>query len=41
MVRTVGVISANQPEAEVTQAIEIDLQNQKVKLKELQIDRAY
>ncbi|MGH7999712.1 MAG: hypothetical protein ACREPR_09855, partial [Brasilonema sp.] len=41
MVRAVGVTSANQPQAEVTQAIEIDLKNQKVKLKELQIDRAY
>jgi Transposase DDE domain len=41
MVRAVGVTSANQPEAEVTQPIETDLQYQKVKLKELQIDRAY
>jgi len=41
MVRAVGVTSANQPEAEVTPAIETDLQPQKVKLKELQIDRAY
>ena len=41
MVRAVGVTCANQPEAEVTQAIEIDLKNQKVKLKQLQIDRAY
>ena len=41
MVRAVGVTSANQPEAEVTPGIETDLQIQKVKLKELQIDRAY
>lgn len=41
MVRAVGVTSANQPEAEVTPAIETDLQTQKIKLKELQIDRAY
>ena len=41
MVRAVGVTSANQPEAEVTQPLETDLQYQKVKLKELQIDRAY
>ncbi len=37
MVRVVGVTCANQPEAEVTQAIETDLKNQKVELKELQI----
>lgn len=41
MVRSVGVTSANQPEAEVTQPIETDLQHQKLKLKKLQIDRAY
>ncbi|MEG4990265.1 IS1182 family transposase [Microcoleus sp. BR0-C5] len=41
VVRAVGVTSANQPEAEVTVAIETDLQSQKVKLEELQIDRAY
>jgi Transposase domain (DUF772) len=41
MVRAVGVTRANQPEAEVTQPIETDLQHQKVKLTELQIDRAY
>jgi len=41
MVRAVGVTSANQPESEVTQPIETDLQPQKVKLKQLQIDRAY
>ncbi len=41
MVRVVGVTCANQPEAEVTPAIETDLKNQKVELKELQIDRAY
>lgn len=41
MVRAVRATSANQLEAEVTPAIEIDLQHQKVKLEELQIDRAY
>lgn len=41
VVRAVGVTSANQPEAEVTLSIETDLQSQKVKLEELQIDRAY
>lgn len=41
MVRAVGVTSANQPEAEVTPAIVMDLQHQKVKLEELLIDRAY
>ncbi len=41
MVRAVGVTRANQPEAEVTQPIETDLKPQKIKLKELQIDRAY
>lgn len=41
MVRAVGITSANQPEAKVTPAIETDLQHQKVKLEELQIDRAY
>jgi IS5 family transposase len=35
MVRAVGVTRANQPEAEVTPAIETDLQHQKVQLKEL------
>lgn len=41
MVRAVGVTLANLPEAKVTESIAIDLQHQKVKLKELQIDRAY
>ncbi len=41
VVRAVGVTSANQPEAEVTLSIETDLQSQKIKLEELQIDRAY
>jgi hypothetical protein len=41
MVRAVGVTRANQPEADVTQPIETDLKPQKIKLKELQIDRAY
>lgn len=41
MVRAVGVTLANLPEAEVTEPIAIDLQSQRVKLKELQIDRAY
>ena len=41
MVRAVGVTLANLPEAEVTEPIAIDLQYQRVKLKELQIDRAY
>lgn len=41
MVRAVGITPANLPEAEVTEPIAIDLQFQKVKLKELQIDRGY
>lgn len=41
MVRAVGVTRANQPEAEVTPVIVIDLQYQKIQLEELLIDRAY
>ena len=41
MVRAVGVTLANQPEAEVTKPIAVDLKHQPVKLAELQIDRAY
>ena len=41
MVRAVGLTSANLPEASVTEAIAVDLEHQKVKLSELDIDRAY
>jgi hypothetical protein len=41
LVRAVGVTSANEPEALVTEAIAIDLAHQKASLAELHIDRAY
>lgn len=41
LVRAVGLTPANEPEATVTTAIELDLQHQQVTLKELLIDRAY
>lgn len=41
LVRAVGLTPANEPEASVTTAIEVDLQHQQVTLKELLIDRAY
>lgn len=41
MVRAVGITAANMPEAEVTGDIVADLEEQKVKLIELNIDRAY
>ena len=41
MVRAVGLTSANLPEASVTEAIAVDLEQQKVQLSELHIDRAY
>jgi hypothetical protein len=41
LVRAVGLTPANEPEATVTTAIELDLQYQQVTLKELLIDRAY
>lgn len=41
VVRAVGLTPANAPEATVTDALELDLKAQKVKLVELYIDRAY
>jgi len=41
LIRAVGVTPANAPEASVTEAISEDLEQQKVSLKELHIDRAY
>ncbi len=41
MVRAVGITMANVAEASVTEAIAVDLEQQKVKLSELHIDRAY
>lgn len=41
VVRAVGLTSANAPEAQVTEALDIDLKAQKVQLVELHIDRAY
>src|SRR5258707_10428522 len=41
LIRAVGVTPANVPEASVTEAISEDLDQQKVSLKELHIDRAY
>ncbi len=39
--RSVGLTSANVPEAQVTEAMDADLKAQNVKLVELHIDRAY
>jgi hypothetical protein len=41
LVRAVGITAANAAEASVTDAISADLGRQKVRLKELHIDRAY
>lgn len=41
VVRAVGLTPANAPEAQVTEALDIDLKAQKVQLVELHIDRAY
>ncbi len=41
VVRSVGLTSANIPEAQVTEAMDADLKAQNVKLVELHIDRAY
>lgn len=41
VVRAVGLTPANVPEASVTEAIDSDLKQQKVKIVELYIDRAY
>ena len=41
VVRSVGLTSANVPEAQVTEAMDADLKHQKVKMVELHIDRAY
>ena len=41
LVRAVGITRANLPEAVVTEAIAADLQQQKVALEQLHIDRAY
>ncbi|BCL80964.1 IS1182 family transposase [Ktedonobacteria bacterium brp13] len=41
LIRAVGLTPANVPEASVTEAISEDLDQQKVSLKELHIDRAY
>ncbi len=41
MVRAVGITMANMAEASVTEAIALDLEQQKVSLSELHIDRAY
>jgi hypothetical protein len=41
LIRAVGLTPANAPEASVTEAISLDLDRQKVSLKELHIDRAY
>jgi hypothetical protein len=41
LIRAVGLTPANAPEANVTEAISVDLDRQKVSLKELHIDRAY
>lgn len=41
VVRAVGLTPANVPEASVTEAIDVDLKAQKVKIAELYIDRAY
>src|SRR6266567_4566573 len=41
LIRAVGLTSANAPEASVTETISVDLDRQRVALKELHIDRAY
>jgi len=41
LIRAVGITPANVPEASVTEAISVDIDRQKVSLKELHIDRAY
>src|SRR5260221_8319150 len=41
LIRAVGITPANAPEASVTEAMSADLDQQKVSLKELHIDRAY
>ena len=41
LIRAVGLTPANEPEAMVTEAIEVDLAAQAVTLEELHIDRAY
>ena len=41
LIRAVGLTPANAPEASVTEAISLDLDRQRVWLKELHIDRAY
>ena len=41
LVRAVGVTMANLAEASVTEALSVDLEHQKVQLRELHIDRAY
>jgi hypothetical protein len=41
LIRAVGITPANVPEASVTEAMSVDLDQQKVSLKELHIDRAY
>ena len=41
LIRAVGITPANAPEASVTEAISADLDQQKVSLKELHVDRAY
>jgi transposase len=41
LVRAVGITPANEPEANVTEAISADLDRQEVDLQELHIDRAY
>ncbi len=41
MVRAVGLTMANEAEASVTEAIAVDLEHQKARLRELHIDRAY
>jgi hypothetical protein len=41
LIRAVGITPANIPEASVTEAMSVDLDRQKVSLKELHIDRAY
>ena len=41
LILAVGITPANVPEASVTEAISVDIDRQKVSLKELHIDRAY
>jgi hypothetical protein len=41
LIPAVGLTPANVPEASVTEEIKVDLDEQKIKLKELHIDRAY